>query len=335
MFRSRAGADPYVFYKIGHVHHVETAWRLSEDLGLYEALREAPATVEQVCTRTGLKKRPAAALLAANACMGICGLKDGRYFIHDIMREFVLEGGRSRVRPDVPAPAEDKHYDAIRQSYLTDQPAPDFISIWRKHPHAAPGVRAFSPERHGWRILWGEALAEAFDFSPYHLIADLGGATGGVLVGLTATYPNLRGVVVELPYSRESAEAAIRSSGTSDRVSFYEADFFTDPYPAGVDVFFMSHVIHDWDDERCLAILRRCHEALPSGCPILVQEFLLNEDKTGPYLAVFQWINLIYRNPGDQRTSEEIADLMMKAGFRNMETRPIDPEQSLVVGWKN
>jgi hypothetical protein len=165
-------------------------------------------------------------------------------------------------------------------------------------------------------------------------VADLGGATGGVLTGLTSSYPDLRGVVVDLPYCRASAEAAIERSGASGRVRFWAADFFNDPLPPDVDVCFMSHVIHDWDDERCLVILRRCYDALPSNCPVLVQEFLLNEDKSGSLLAVFQWLWLVVGTTGDQRTADEIALLMAQAGFGNMETRRVDAEQSIIIGWK-
>jgi len=101
-----------------------------------------------------------------------------------------------------------------------------------------------------------------------------------------------------------------------------------------VDAYFMSHTIHDWDDERCLVILRRCYGALPPNCPVIVQEFFLNEDKSGSLLAVFQWLWLVIGTDGDQRTADEIADLMAKSGFCDMETRPVDTEQSIIIGWK-
>ncbi|MEW6752578.1 MAG: hypothetical protein AB1505_16570, partial [Candidatus Latescibacterota bacterium] len=91
--------DPYVFYKLHHVERARRAWALSEDLGFYEALRSGPLTVEQICAGTGLQERPVRVLLWANAWLGIVGQADGRYFIYDIMREFVLDGGRARNRP--------------------------------------------------------------------------------------------------------------------------------------------------------------------------------------------------------------------------------------------
>jgi hypothetical protein len=195
-------------------------------------------------------------------------------------------------------------------------------------------MAALAPDRHGWLTLWGEFLADAFDFTPFHLVADLGGATGGVLVGLTGKYGHLRGVVVDLPYGRLTAEAAIEQSGASDRVRYHAASFFTDPLPEGVDVFFMSHVIHDWEDERCLHLLRRCYETLPGGSPVLVQEFLLNDDKSGDIIGVFQWFGLMHGTTGNQRNAAEIQGLLRDAGFIDTESRPIDSDQSIVIGWK-
>ena len=96
----------------------------------------------------------------------------------------------------------------------------------------------------------------------------------------------------------------------------------------------MSHIIHDWDDERCLLLLRRCYEALPSGGPVIAMEMLLDEDKAGRMLGVFQWFGLLRGTDGDQRTGREIAALMAGVGFRDMEIRPVDSEHSIVIGWK-
>jgi hypothetical protein len=327
-----SGPDPYVFYKLHHVERASRAWALSEDLGFYEVLRDGPLTLEQICSRTGLQQRPVRVLLWANAWLGIIGEADDRYHIYEIMREFVLDGGRARFRPRIP---EDRYYELTRLAFRSNEPQPEDLPPWMLDPREVPAdATAFSPGRHGWRVLWGEALAQAFDFGPYRCIADLGGATGGVLVGLTNKWPHLRGIVVDLPYSQASAEAAIRDSGAADRVRFHAADFFAGPYPEGVDVFFMSHVIHDWDDARCLALLSNCHRALPQGSPVIAQEFLLNEARDGSLLAVFQAFGLMSGTAGVQRTAGEIAALLSGSGFADTETRAIDPEQSIVIGWK-
>ena len=111
-------------------------------------------------------------------------------------------------------------------------------------------------------------------------------------------------------------------------------ELFKGPFPDGGDVIFMSHVIHDWNDEECLTLLGHSYEALPEGSPVIVQEFLLDDDKSGQLLGVFQWFGLLHSTTGDQLTAEEIKVLLERSGFTDVESRPIDNEQTIVIGWK-
>lgn len=334
MLIPHTGPDPYFWQKLEHVDRAKVAWILSEEFGLYEALRGGPATIAQVAHRIGLHHRPTEVLLAASACLGIVGVENGRYFLHQVMRDIVLDGGRSRAKPPQLDPSLDWWYRTMKKALSTNAMVPEAMPDWLTKPSGGAGVTAHVPERHGFRTLWGEWLAAAFDFTPFHLIADLGGATGGVLVGLTGACPHMKGVVVDLPYSRATAEAAIAQSGAADRVGFHAADFFRDPFPPGIDVFFMSHVIHDWDDQHCVQLLTRCCDALPMNAPVIVQEYRLDEDKSGSLLGVFQWFGLMYGTIGDQRTVSEIECLMEQAGLKDMDARPLDHEQAIVIGWK-
>ena len=189
--------------------------------------------------------------------------------------------------------------------------------------------------RHHLRIIWGEAIADSFDFSPFTKITDLGGATGGHLVGIVQRFPHLEGIVYDLEYNREAAEKGLATTDDTNRVRFETGNFFEDELPTGTDVILMSHVLHDWGRDRCLTILRRSHEALPAGGVVLTAEFLLNEEKTGPLLAAFQGLHVFYSNiEARQWTGSEIAAMMVEAGFSETEIRPIDPEQSIVIGRK-
>ena len=120
-----------------------------------------------------------------------------------------------------------------------------------------------------------------------------------------------------------------------DVLTFQTGNFFEDAYPPGADVFFLSHVLHDWGREDCLRLLQRCYEALPTGGVVIAAEFLLNEEKTGPLLAAFQGLHVFYSNlEAKQWTGSEIQQMMAEVGFKDGDIRPIDPEQSIVIGWK-
>ncbi|MDD5707802.1 MAG: methyltransferase [Kiritimatiellae bacterium] len=334
MFDNKSLADPWIYYKMMHVKRAQTALALSYDLGLYKLLEAGPKAPSEVAEGLGLQVRPATVMLAANACMGVLGVNRGKYFVNEPLKEFAFEKGLGFAHAKGMARADQAYFDSLKNCVLTNRPDPKFAPDWVKDPDGSKGAQVFDIPRDGFRMMWGMALADAFDFSPYKVVADLGGATGGVLSGLTRKCPNLKGLVVELPYSKAGAVSCIADAGAADMVGFYEADIFKDPLPAQADVMFMSHVLHDWDDESCLVILRRCYEALPKGCPVIAQEFLLNEDKTGSFLAVFQWVGMLVWTMGEQRTAAEISSLMAKAGFRDMETRPVDSELSIVIGWK-
>ena len=87
---------------------------------------------------------------------------------YPIMREFVLEGGRARSTPR--HDRDDYWYRVTKQAVLTGKPVPEEMPTWLTDPDGQKeDSEAFSPGRHGWRILWGEALAEAFDFTPYRV----------------------------------------------------------------------------------------------------------------------------------------------------------------------
>ena len=117
MFEKQLPDDPYVFYKLGHVRRAEKCVLLAEDLEIYEAFRDGPRSVQQVCGTTGLPRRPVSVLLAALACMGILGVHDGLYFIPDALKDHVLNGGRARRPPKIPAPGEDKYFDSLKFSF--------------------------------------------------------------------------------------------------------------------------------------------------------------------------------------------------------------------------
>ena len=138
------GPDPYFAYKLHHVDRARTAWILSEEFGLYEALRDGPATIAEVGRRTGLQERPAAVLLAASASLGILGVEDDRYHIYEVMREMVLEGGRARTVPRAPDP-EDWWYRIMKQALRTNAQVPEALPDWLTNPKGDEDTTALCP----------------------------------------------------------------------------------------------------------------------------------------------------------------------------------------------
>jgi len=120
----------------------------------------------------------------------------------------------------------------------------------------------------------------------------------------------------------ELAEGYLAEQGVADRCELVEGDFFSS-VPAGGDVYVLKSVLHDWDDERCVAILRRCREAMDDAARLVIVELALPERMTpsGPVLsaALLDLIMLAYAS-GRERTEAEFTQLLDQAGLRLVRT---------------
>jgi hypothetical protein len=131
-------------------------------------------------------------------------------------------------------------------------------------------ILRFMHGMHGFSKLSAKAVMTAFDLTPFTTLVDLGGATGALAVAACELYPSMRAIVTDLKTVVDKAqqhfakEPFISSEGVQQRVSWQVVDFFDDPLPQG-DLFVLARILHDWEEARCLKLLRRVVERLPVG----------------------------------------------------------------------
>ncbi|MEU9917905.1 methyltransferase [Streptomyces sp. NPDC051001] len=116
------------------------------------------------------------------------------------------------------------------------------------------------------------------DFSGARRVVDVGGGNGALLTRVLRTHGHLEGVLLERPQALEATRKELAAAGLDRRCSFVVGDF-TVAVPEGGDVYLLSRVLHDWDDERCPTLLRRCARAMRAGSELLVVERLLRRTK--------------------------------------------------------
>jgi acetylserotonin O-methyltransferase len=181
-------------------------------------------------------------------------------------------------------------------------------------------MRTFIMGMHGFGKLSSPGVAQAFDLSAYQHLADLGGATGHLTIEICERYPQLQGTVFDFAKVLNVAREQIALSSAKDRIACVPGDFFTDPLPPA-DLFALGRILHDWSEEKIDILLRRIHDALPSGGALLIAEKLLNEDKTGPVPAQMQSLNMLICTEGKERNLAEYRELLARAGFTQIEGR--------------
>lgn len=172
------------------------------------------------------------------------------------------------------------------------------------------------------------AVAEAYDFSGFGSIVDIGGATGNMLAAILSRYPQPRGRLFDRPHVVTDAPALLRARGVEDRVSIEHGNFF-ESVPAGGDAYILSHIIHDWNPEQCLTILGNCRKAMTREAKLLIVEFVLPEGNTPHFGKVADMVMLAIPG-GEERTANEYRDLLATAGFTMTRVVPTKSDVSLV-----
>ena len=150
------------------------------------------------------------------------------------------------------------------------------FDYFARHPEDAS---LFNETMVGFHSQEPPAVAAAYDFSTFRTIVDIGGGTGNLLAAILTRYAEPRGVLFDLPHVVAEAPALLKAKGVSDRVTIEAGDFFKTA-PAGGDAYVLSHIIHDWDEDQCLTILRHVRKVMNPAGRLLIAEMVLPEGDT-------------------------------------------------------
>jgi hypothetical protein len=151
-------------------------------------------------------------------------------------------------------------------------------------------------------------------------VCDVAGGIGTLLVGVLKARPQLDGILVDGPGVLKEAEGHLAEAGVRDRVELSEGNFF-ESVTAKADVYVMKDVLHDWDDERCLKILKTVRAAMPTGSKLVLVETLQEPNVVEPVASFVDVHMLTQTDGGRQRSVAELHELLRRAGLEPGEVR--------------
>ena len=168
-------------------------------------------------------------------------------------------------------------------------------------------------------------VAQTVSLSGRRTLLDLGGGPGTYAIHFCLANPQLRATVYDLPTTRKFAEKTIDRFGLADRISFTSGDYHADPLPTGFDTAWLSHILHSDPAGACTALLSATVAALNSGGILMVQEFIMNDDKSGPPFPALFSLNMLLGTDAGQSYSEcELISMMKAAGLTGVTRLAID-----------
>lgn len=293
---------------------------LAAHLRLADAVADEGTTLDELARRTGTHAPTLARLLEALVREGVFRrAADGR------VEHTAISAGLRTGAPGSPHALLDvllggEHYEAwaaIGASLRTGRTAfevrhgTSWIGYYERDPAAG---RRFAEAMTASTHAFEEVVLAAHRFADFELAVDVGGSEGSLVRRLLRLHPGARGIVFDLPAVAAAAPASWAGSAEADRIKAVGGNFF-EAVPEGGDLYLLKFVLHDWDDDRALAILRSVRRAVRSGGRVAIIESLLPDgDQAHP--GRLMDLNMLAMTGGRERTVGQYRALLEAAGFR-------------------
>jgi predicted nicotinamide N-methyase len=161
-------------------------------------------------------------------------------------------------------------------------------------------------------------IVAVYDFSGCSTVVDVGGGTGALLAAVLRSAPGARGVLLDTRPVLAAAEPVLQAAGVADRCQTVAGDFFRE-VPTGADLYILSNIVHDWDDDSVLRILGTCRAAMRADSRLLIIELVLPNDAR-PSMGKLLDLEMLSVTPdGRQRTVAQYEELLTRAGLDSTE----------------
>ncbi|GAC1513121.1 MAG: methyltransferase [Chloroflexota bacterium] len=314
---------------------VSRAIYVAAELGIADLLAEGPLAVDDLASAVGAHAPTLYRILRLLASEGVfIEAEDGSFALTPPAAALRRDAGPARLQ--VLFIGRDASWQAagsLLHSVRTGETAfehvhgVDFFEHLRHHPDEQA---LFDQLMVGNTVPVARAVAAEYDFSGIRSIVDVGGGRGALALEILRAHPHIRGIVFDQPAVVAGARDAIEAEGLADRCEAVGGDFFV-AVPDGCDAYLLKYVLHDWDDERSLAILRACRRAMQQNGRLLVVELRVPRGNV-PSFATSSDVNMLINLGGQERTEDEYSRLFAAAGFDLTRTVPLQGELHIIEG---
>jgi 2-polyprenyl-3-methyl-5-hydroxy-6-metoxy-1,4-benzoquinol methylase len=179
-----------------------------------------------------------------------------------------------------------------------------------------------------------EALAEKFDFSRYHTLCDVGGATGLLCIEVAKKHPQIECISFDLPPVEPVARKHIAAAKLNDRIRIASGDFFQDPLPKA-DVVTMGMILHDWNLERKMQLIRAAYDALQPGGAFIVVEALIDDARRDNVFGMLMSLNMLIEfGEAFDYSAADFEKWCREVGFKRFEVIHLAGPSSAAIAYK-
>ena len=297
-------------------------------LGVFECVNAVPKNVSEIAKQLNLDSSLAYRLFRALGSLGLLKEDANRNFSITAQGELLRKDHPQTLRGIVLLEEGEEHYALWKHlpSMIMDGKQNAFLREYSKN------IFEYADSNLAYREIFNQAMSsyssiqtawvldalEGYDFSKIHHMCDVGGGQGHLLCSLLVKYPHLKGTVFELNTVIKNRELLwARKMGVEDRCTYVAGDMF-DEVPAA-DAYIMKMILHDWSDEEYVKILSNIYRQVYNVGTVYIAEHMVPGPEKPHFSKLFD-IHMMCASSGRERTAEEYADLLNKAGWKYSKT---------------
>jgi hypothetical protein len=305
---------------------------VAAELDIAGRIAEDPKTATELALSSGADAGALYRILRALASIGFFFEDDeGRFALAPLGEALGSSGGTGYARLH-----GDELYRAwgnVLHTVRTGEPAfikthgMPLFAYMAKHPERGEIFDRAMFGHHGAETI---PMVDAYDFSDFARIVDVGGGNGSLLITALERLEGVHGVLFDLPGVADRARAAVETSGLGERISIVGGSFLNEEVPPGADAYILRHIIHDFSDENAVTILANCRKAAGRTGRVLVVEIVIPSGNAPNFGKWLDLMMLCYG--GKERTVEEYRTLYSQAGLKLTRVIPTSMPISVIEG---
>lgn len=302
--------------------------------GVFTHLADGPMTAEELGKAAGLPAERARTLLTAVASLGLVSVEGDRFANAPAAKSFLVQGARHDFGDYLRLQVDRQMYgllDQIEPALANRLPedATGSYAEWFDDPEQA---RIYSESQHAGSLGPARGLAKIVDLADAKTLLDVGGGTGAYAITLCNAWPELTATVVDFPNVAAIGRAYVAEAGLTERIAYVEGDALVTAWPSGQDALLMSYLFSGVPGDAHEGLIARAFQTLAPGGLVMLHDFVVSADRTGPKLAaLWQLQHTAFTPTARSLDAAWLETALIDAGFQNVSVGEMIPGLTMLA----
>ena len=301
---------------------------------VFTLLADGPKAAADLAEKTALEPDRAEMLLTALAGLGLVTVEDGKFANSPAAEAFLVKGAKYDFSDYLRLQVGKQMYplldqiEAALENRLPENATSSYAD-WFSDPEQA---RLYSESQHAGSLGPARQLARKTDLSDAKTMLDVGGGTGAFAITLCQANPDLHATVVDYPNVAALGQKYVEEANLADRITYVPGDGREDIWPKNQDIVLMSYLFSGVPGEAHEALIKRAYDHLAPGGRLMIHDFIVDEDRTGPKLAaLWQLQHTAFTPEARSLDTGWLEEALKRNGFEDVEIGTMIPEMTMLA----